>query len=206
VNVRIIAATNRNLEAAIADGSFREDLYYRLKVITIELPPLRDRRQDIPRLVDHFLTRFAIDMNIENPGITLEAKEMLTRRQWSGNVRELANTIQKALIFSRGWPIRPEDISLAIEEKNGNSFDPEQYYPEDAIRQWIRRVLLSGKNENIFDCLQEYFSSTVIEEALNITGGKRSNSAKLLGISRPTIQAKIKKYRLKLETSVKAES
>jgi two-component system nitrogen regulation response regulator GlnG len=130
VNVRIIAATNRNLEAAIADGFFREDLYYRLKVITIELPPLRDRRQDIPRLVDHFLSRFAIDMNIDNPGITLEAKEMLTRRQWSGNVRELANAIQKALIFSRGWPIRPEDISLAIEEKNEVSFDPEQYYPE----------------------------------------------------------------------------
>ena len=104
VDVRIIAATNRDLEAALAEGRFREDLYYRLKVVTIWLPPLRERAGDIPLLADYFLARFAAEMEVENPGIAEEAKAMLGSHSWPGNVRELANTLQKALIFSRGCP------------------------------------------------------------------------------------------------------
>jgi len=206
VNVRIIAATSRDLESAIADGSFREDLYYRLKVVTIKLPPLRERLQDIPRLIDHFLARFSRDMNLDNPGMTLEAKEIVSRYNWSGNVRELSNAIQKALIFSRGCPIRPEDITHAIEKKNGAHESAEEGYPGEITRQWIRRVLLSKKFENMFDYLNDHFYSAVIGEALEITGGNKSIAAKLLGLSRPTIQTKIEKYRLKVETSVKQDN
>jgi len=205
VDVRIIAATNRDLETAIAEGCFREDLYYRLKVVTIWLPPLRERQQDIPRLVDHFLARFARDMNLDNPGMTLEAKEMLNRYHWPGNVRELSNAIQKALIFSRGYPIRPEDISQAIEEKNAVTGRAEDHCPGEAIRQWVRTALLSGNNENVFDSLQDRFASVVIGEALDIAGGNRSRAAKLLGLSRPTLLARIEKYHLKVETSVRTE-
>ena len=206
VNVRIIAATNRDLESAIADGSFREDLYYRLKVVTIRLPPLRERLQDIPRLIDHFLARFSRDMNVDNPGMTLEAKEIVSRYHWSGNVRELSNAIQKALIFSRGCPIRPEDITHVIEKRIEVYESADEGYPEEATQQWVRRVLLSKRYESVFDYLNDRFSSTVIGEALKITGGNKSITAKLLGLSRPTIQAKIDKYRLKVETYVKEES
>ena len=206
VNVRIIAATSRDLESAIADGSFREDLYYRLKVVTIRIPPLRERLQDIPRLIDHFLARFSRDMNVDNPGMTLEAKEIVSRYHWSGNVRELSNAIQRALIFSRGCPIRLEDIAHAIEKKSEAYESADEGYPEETTRQWIRRVLLSKKYENVFDYLNDRFSSTVIGAALEITGGNKSIAAKLLGLSRPTVQAKIEKYRLKVETYVKEEN
>ncbi|MFH0729144.1 MAG: sigma-54 dependent transcriptional regulator [Pseudomonadota bacterium] len=206
VNVRIIAATNRDLESAIADGSFREDLYYRLRVVTIRIPPLRERMQDVPRLIDHFLARFSRDMNVDNPGMTLEAKEIVSRYHWSGNVRELSNAIQKALIFSRGCPIRPEDITHAIEKKGAVYENAGEGYPEEPTAQWIRKVLLSKKHENVFDYLNDRFSGTIIGAALEITGGNKSIAAKLLGLSRPTIQAKIEKYHLKVETYVKAQN
>ena len=206
VNVRIIAATNRDLESAIADGSFREDLYYRLKVVTIRLPSLRERPQDIPRLIDHFLARFSRDMNVDNPGMTLEAKEIVSHYNWSGNVRELSNAIQKALIFSRGCPIRPEDIAHVIEKKSEAHESIDEGYFEEITQQWIRRVLVSKKYGNAFDYLNDRFSSTVMGAALEITGGNKSIAAKLLGLSRPTVQAKIEKYRLKVETSVKEEN
>ena len=114
VDVRIIAATNRDLEAALEAGRFREDLYYRLKVVTITLPPLRERTSDIPLLTDYFLARHADQAGMGSPGITPEAREVLKGNPWPGNIRELSNTIQKVLIFNRGAPIRAEDVSQAI--------------------------------------------------------------------------------------------
>ena len=105
VDVRVIAATNRDLEAALTEGRFREDLYYRLKVVTMFLPPLRERTGDTAILADHFLKRFSREMGVDCPGISEEAKAVMESYSWPGNVRELANTIQKALIFSRGAPI-----------------------------------------------------------------------------------------------------
>jgi len=203
VDVRIIAATNRDLEAGLTEGKFREDLYYRLKVVTIRLPPLRERLQDIPRLTDYFLERFARELDIDNPGMTGESKGLLTNYHWPGNVRELANTIQKALIFSRGYPIRPENISQVIE---GDMILREEE-PQDngTFRQWARKALMSETGEDRFDALLEQVACVLISEALEITGGNRSRAAKLLGLSRPTLQSKIERYRIKLETSVKLE-
>ncbi|MBU1004170.1 MAG: sigma-54 dependent transcriptional regulator [Proteobacteria bacterium] len=124
VDVRIIAATNRDLEAAVADGRFREDLYYRLKVVTLHLPPLRERIEDIPLLVDYFLTRFAREMDGENPGLTSDGLARLTGHSWPGNVRELSNTLKNALIFSRGAPLDGDEVARALESHEGTPQGP----------------------------------------------------------------------------------
>ncbi len=204
VDVRIIAATNRDLEAALAEGRFREDLYYRLKVVSLWLPPLRERVSDIPLLTDYFLSRFSAEMNVTNPGITDEARYLLSNYPWPGNVRELANALQKALIFSRGCPLCPEDVSRAIRGE-GTGSGAEDSTTTEAIRQWIRKVLATQPGENVFDSLMDRFAELLITEALNLTSGNRTRAARLLGLSRPTLQSRIEKYRLTIETSVKGD-
>ncbi len=204
VDVRIIAATNRDLETALAQGRFREDLYYRLKVVTVWLPPLRERTQDITLLAEYFLARFAKEMGMGNPGTTAEARLLLQNYQWPGNVRELANAMQKAMIFSRGYPIHPEDLSRAIGgESLGREVADQQ--ADEIVRQWVRQSLAAGDGKDVFETCMDHFASLLISEALDLTGGNRSRAAKLLGISRPTLLSKIDKYRLKVETSIKLE-
>jgi nitrogen regulation protein NR(I) len=203
VDVRIIAATNRDLEAALAEGRFREDLYYRLKVVTLWTPPLRDRTEDIPLLADYFLSRFAKEMEIANPGMQKEAKSLLKNHPWQGNVRELSNAIQKALIFSRGGPIGLEDISKVIQSER--SVQEAVGTVNEAISQWIRTMLLSGVSKDMYNTLMDQFAKTVIAEALQLTDGNRSRAAAMLGISRPTLLSKIDKFQLKTETSVRGD-
>ena len=204
VDVRIIAATNRNLEEDITHGKFREDLYYRLKVVTIWLPQLSKRPEDIPLLTEYFLSRYAADTGMVNPGITDDAKDILAGYNWPGNVRELSNTIHKALIFNRGGPLSAEDICRSMDEKapNGISVSDDENMDE-LLRHWVRHLLISKNVENKFDTSIDRFSAILVSEALNLSSGNRSRAAKLLGISRPTLHAKIEKYELKLETSVK---
>lgn len=204
VDVRIIAATNRDLEAALAAGRFREDLYYRLKVVTLWLPALRDRPDDIPLLADYFLARFAQELDLDSPGMTAEARALLDTYQWPGNVRELANAIQKALIFSRGYPIRPEALSQAIGVERGVTVVSDKDALE-TIRKWVRQELVTDAGENKFEALIDRFANVLISEALDLTEGNRSRAARLLGLSRPTLQAKIEKYRLKVETLIKTD-
>ncbi|MCF8025919.1 MAG: sigma-54 dependent transcriptional regulator [Desulfobacteraceae bacterium] len=203
VDVRIIAATNRDLERALEEERFRQDLYYRLKVVSVELPPLRDRKDDIRLLTDYFLTRFSREMNIGNPGIAPEARKMLDRHSWPGNVRELGNAIKKALIFSRGYPIQPKEVEQAISEREQDAGAAAEGSLESLGRQWIREMLASGASPDMFNFLMDRFGSLVVSEALNMSGGNRSRAAKILGMSRPTLQARIEKYNLSLKTSVK---
>jgi DNA-binding NtrC family response regulator len=204
VDVRIIAATNRNLEKAIEEGRFREDLYYRLKVVTINLPPLRERESDIPLLTEYFMLRFSLALDMDNPGITTQAKQALLGHLWPGNIRELANILQKALIFNRGAPIGEEDIQQAISESETKSPTPEK--TDRLIRQWARELLSAGGHKNLFDTWMDRIAGILISEALNVTGGNRSRAAKLLGLSRPTLHSKIEKYNLQFETSVSEKS
>ena len=205
VNVRIIAATNRDLESAIVQGRFREDLYYRLKVVSIFLPPLKDRLEDIPALTDFFLARYSQEAKVENPGITKKAKAFLATHLWKGNVRELGNTIQKTLIFNRGAAICKEDVLQAIQGNNvcnSINFDKD----EQAIHQWVRKMLTSPSSEKRFEECIDRFANIIISEALNFTDGNRSQAAKLLGLSRPTLHSKIEKFGLELKTSVKEDA
>lgn len=118
-NVRVLAATNRNLESAIANGGFRADLYYRLNVVSIYVPPLRERRDDIPLLVDYFLGRFAEELNLDKPLLADDAMQLLTEYSWPGNVRELEHRIRRAVIFTRGYPIQAADLSPAQASADG---------------------------------------------------------------------------------------
>ncbi len=204
VDVRIIAATNRDLEAGIAAGRFREDLYFRLKVVTIGLPLLNKRAADIPLLVDYFLPRFASDLGINNPGITEEAKRVLVNYPWPGNVRELANILQKTLIFNRGTPIGTDDVTRAISGKMAVKEDGRAGSSREII-DLIREELSSKNKGNVFDSCMDQFAGILIREALNITGGNRTKAARLLGLSRPTLHSRIEKYKIHLETSVKDE-
>lgn len=205
VNVRIIAATNRNLEDAVSGGRFREDLYYRLKVVTLWLPPLRERKKDIPLLANYFLARFAADMGVTNPGLTEDAKNACCEYSWPGNIRELANALQKALIFNRGCPFDRNDILRGIGKENHTANKAEKIVEEridEVIEQWIHRKMETTASGRLFDELMDNFASKVIREALNFTEGNRTRAAKLLGLSRPTLLSRIEKYGLKIKTSV----
>ncbi|MFH1479691.1 MAG: sigma-54 dependent transcriptional regulator [Pseudomonadota bacterium] len=204
VDVRIIAATNRDLEAALSEGRFREDLYYRLKVVTILLPPLREKSTDIPLLTEYYLSRYAQEVGVDNPGIAKEAVGALNNYSWPGNVRELANTIQKILIFNRGTPISAEDVTQTISGKRLIK-ENDAETSDQVIRKWAKETLTTKSKENMFDSSMDRFASILISEALNLTGGNRSQAAKLLGLSRPTLHSKIEKYNLKFETLVKDE-
>ena len=201
VDVRILAATNRDLEAALAQGRFREDLYYRLKVVTIALPPLRQRRDDIPLLTDFFLARYAAELGMDNPGIAPDALATISSHQWPGNVRELSNTLQKALIFSRGAPIRAEDVIQALSAEKVPR-EPDSRATEDIIRRWMRGAMTSTADPDTFEKIMDHLAGILVGEALNLTDGNRSRAAELLGLSRPTLHSKIEKYGLKLKTSV----
>jgi len=201
VDVRIIAATNRDLETLMTESQFREDLYYRLKVITIGLPPLRERITDIPLLTDYFLDRFAQELGIDNPGITREALAMLAENPWPGNVRELANALQKTLIFNRGAPIGPQDLRTALAGIGAPSKAAAGSL-ESEVRRWFRDAAKARRTENLYEDCMDFFSRVIVHEALSYTDGNRSRAAKLLGVSRPTLHAKIDKYHLRIETSV----
>jgi len=204
VDVRIIAATNKDLKTAITEGSFRNDLYYRLKVVTISLPPLRERVEDIPLLADYFLALFARERDTVNPRLTKDAKTVLSNHTWPGNIRELANTLQKILIFNRGAPITSEDIALALSDK-GLGKEKVLEKGDEALRKWVREILTDGSEKHVLDACKDHLEGILIEEALSLTGYNRSSTAKLLGLSRPTLYAKIDKYHLKIGGSVTEE-
>lgn len=174
VDFRLIAATNKDLEALVAEGRFREDLYYRINVFSITIPPLRERREDIPLLAEHFLKKFAQSMNKPILGISPEALALLEHYDWPGNVRELQNAIERAVLVCRGREIRPEDLPLQVNEARG---------------QTMGKTLAEVERQHIQRILQE-------------TRWNISQAARLLGIDRVTLYNKIRKYHLKPDSSV----
>lgn len=200
VDVRIIAATHQNLEKAIEKGKFREDLYFRLKVVTIELPPLRDRKEDIPDLIAYFLNKYAMTLKTANPGILEEALTLLNGYEWPGNVRELGNLIQKVLIFNRGAPIAAAELAQIIHRRNAD--EQSSKIPMETIREWVRQKMAREPDTCRFDDIMDIISGIIISEALMSTDGNRTQAAKLLGMSRPTLHAKIEKYNIRMKTLV----
>lgn len=195
VDVRILAATNKDLEAAVTEGTFREDLYYRLRVVTLTMPPLRDRKDDIGPLVNYLLTRLSLEMSITNPGITIDTIEKISHYDWPGNIRELGNTLRKTLIFNRGAPILPEDITFpsVVQTRTAQDDNPDM---SSSVQSWVRTILESGSQKKSYDYCIDLVGSLLIQEALALTKGNRSHAAKLLGISRPTLHARLDKYHI----------
>lgn len=206
VDVRIIAATNRNLEEAVHSGRFREDLYYRLNVVSIHLPPLRERREDIPHLVRHFVRRLSRAMDCPAPEVTPEALERFQLHLWPGNVRELANLVQKILIFNQGGSITAQEIDAALEGAGvagGNGVPGgaargggHEAGEPTALDAYVRSMLSHNPGEKVFDTLMDEMGAMIVREALALCAGNRSRTARMLGLSRPTLLAKIDKYGL----------
>ncbi|MBU1249071.1 MAG: sigma-54 dependent transcriptional regulator [Proteobacteria bacterium] len=199
VDVRILAATNRDLEAAVADGRFREDLYYRLKVVALHSPPLRERGDDIRLLAEYFLAQHAKTVGMNNPGLAPEALDLLSAYPWPGNVRELANCLHKAVIFSRGGPIRGEEMAAILE---GPERATRTLSGADALEQWVLTALNRHAGDNALETITDHVASMTVRLALTATGGNRTRAAKLLGISRPTLVAKISKYDLRIDARI----
>jgi two-component system NtrC family response regulator/two-component system nitrogen regulation response regulator GlnG len=215
VDVRIIAATNRDLEEAVGAGRFREDLYFRLNVVSIHLPPLRERSEDIPLLVRHFVRRLSrggdssappvpsvspVPPAPPAPEVTPGALERLKVHLWPGNVRELANLLQKILIFNRGGPVSAADIDSALDGNSQQSVffpSPQNAEKEEPpLAAHVRHTLRRKAGEKIFDALMNEMGSMTIREALALCSGNRSRTARMLGLSRPTLLAKMEKYGL----------
>jgi two-component system NtrC family response regulator len=172
-DVRIISATNRDLEARVREGAFREDLFYRLNVVTMSIPPLRDRKDDIPPLIDYFLQKFSSE-NGKEKSISREARDLLMKYEYPGNVRELENIIERSTVISRDGIISTDDLPF---RDNGNS---------------AGRRFEGSMKESI-----EALESQMIRGAMQRSGSNQSKAADILGISERMLRYKLKKYNLK---------
>jgi two-component system nitrogen regulation response regulator GlnG len=187
-DVRIIAATHQDLEAKIAQGSFREDLFHRLNVINISLPSLRERAEDIPLLARHFLKQAAVDMGLEEKRLRPETLEILRKMPWPGNVRQLQNLCQHICVMAPGEQIFPQDLP-AESLKN-----PAQAVPggwPEALSLWARDAITSGKPDLMSEARQQ-LEDVMFSCALEHTNGRRMDAAKLLGVGRNTLTRKLK--------------
>lgn len=179
VDVRVISATNRDLEDMIRKGTFREDLFYRLNVISIKIPPLRERKSDIPPLVSYFISKYAKENNKEVENLSKEAMDVLIKYNYPGNVRELENAIERAVIMSRGKVITLDDLPIHIK---ASKYDSKQDYE------------LKGET---LDEIVENVERQLIASALVKANGNQSKAAEILGINERNLRYKIKKYGMK---------
>ena len=170
VDFRIICATNEDLEKLVAEGRFRQDLYYRINVFSITLPSLRERREDIPTLARHFMDKLAMKMDKRVSDISPEANRKLMAHDWPGNVRELANAIERAMVVTRAGVIRPEDLPFSVPEANSAA---------------------APAGDSLADMEKAHIAIILTRTRWNIT-----QAADLLQIDRATIYNKIKKYGL----------
>ncbi len=177
-NVRIVAATNRDLEAMVRDGSFREDFYYRLNVVAIRIPPLRERREDIAPLIDLFVQRIAAENGKRITGVSREAMDKLMKYNWSGNVRELENVIQQSVVLCRNEIIITDDLPLRIHELRSE---------QDSF------AIMAG---TFLEKVEAYEKSLIVA-ALHEAGNVQTRAAELLGIGERHLRYKLKKYGMK---------
>jgi two-component system nitrogen regulation response regulator GlnG len=189
-DVRIIAATHQDLEAKVVEGSFREDLYHRLNVIFIALPPLRDRVEDIPLLARRFLVQVARELGLEEKRLRPETVRILEQLPWPGNVRQLLNLCRQLCVMAPGDQIFPEDLPAEIRMQASRQAQGDQW--SDLLRKWGRRQLATGTT-GLVSVAQEEMERVLIECALEQTGGQRQKAAELLGLGRNTLTRKLQK-------------
>jgi DNA-binding NtrC family response regulator len=178
VDFRLIAATNRDLEREVSEGRFREDLYYRLKVVTLRIPPLRERPGDIPQLADHFLQIFCQEHGKPTMRLSPEALEVLSRFPWPGNVRELRNVMESVVVFHQSEVIQPADLPVEVRESSALAA------PGSPVQA------AAGEPRTMADIERQ-----AILETLDRTGGHRARAADILGIGLRTLQRKLKEYK-----------
>ncbi len=196
VDVRIIAATHQNLENLVKSGAFREDLFHRLNVIRIHLPALRERREDIPLLMKHFLESAAKELSVEAKMLLPETEEFLSQMEWPGNVRQLENTARWLTVMASGQEIHIDDLPTELRE----SESPSVFYDDwrQLLRAWARKRLQEGC-EGLLNEAGPDFETVMIETALEHTAGRRQDAARLLGWGRNTLTRKIKELNLDID-------
>ncbi len=193
VNVRVIAATHQNLEERVRLGQFREDLYHRLNVIRIHLPPLRKRREDIPLLLSYFLQEAARDLEVEPKKVSAEAQAFLCQLQWPGNVRQIENLCRWLTVMAAGREVLLSDLPVELRQ---GSVDPQPASDwEQALRAWATQSFARG-DSGILERALPAFERTLIETALQRTGGRRQDAARLLGWGRNTLTRKINELKM----------
>ncbi|GAB4488968.1 MAG: nitrogen fixation sigma-54 dependent transcriptional regulator GnfM [Thermodesulfovibrionales bacterium] len=191
-DVRIIGATNRDLSAAVSDGSFREDLYYRFNVVQIKLPPLRERKEDIPLLVKAFLAEAAEKLETGAKELSKEARALLLKYDWPGNVRELENVIKRACVLSNGTIIEKKD--LLLEEEQTYSI---KEFLEEKLKRYLTGMTKAA-NCHLYDTVLSEVEKALISIVLRETNGNQLRTAAVLGINRNTLRSKIREYKIKL--------
>ena len=206
VDVRVIAATHRELERAIEEKKFREDLYHRLNEAVISIPALRERKEDIPELVNYFIQRQAAELGTKVPALLPEDEvmEMLKQRPWPGNVRELKNLVHKALLAARGYAITPEIICKALEQTSlGRESTPRRTRvraePVPTLAGRIAQLLSAaerGEETDVQEKLHSWAEAEIYRQALRLARGDRDKAAVSLGVSRSTVEARMGQYGL----------
>jgi transcriptional regulator with GAF, ATPase, and Fis domain len=192
VDVRLVAATNTDLKKEIAEGGFREDLYYRLNVVPIRLPPLRERREDIPLLVQHFVDKFNARLHKSVSGAEPAALDALSNHLWPGNIRELENVIERAVLFCDGTALRLSDLPAEIQRIEERRPDA----PPSVRPQRTSSGLNDGLKEQVKAAMSR-LERELIVKALEQTGGNVTHAARLLKISRKGLQLKMKELGLR---------
>ena len=194
VDTRVIAATHRDLEHAIAERAFREDLFYRLNVVTITVPPLRQRTDDIPDLVRYFLARHGSDLGVERPAVQPDALEKLSQQPWPGNVRELENTTRKALLLARGYPIGSAEIERTLSGARAGAAPT-----SSAVAEYVAQLLGEaerGETAAVRDVAIAALERELFAQAIKLAHGNQTKAARWLGISRITMREKLAQFGL----------
>lgn len=194
IDVRVVAATHRDLETAIQERSFREDLFYRLNVVTINLPPLHERKEDIPELARYFLKKYASEAGVAAPSITPEAIAILQQQQWPGNVRELENTVRQALLLAREYTISAEHVKEVLgksRRSGGTHVASHAVYITDLLDRVER-----GEVTNAFARMLEDLEPELYSQAIERARGNQTKAAEWLGITRLKMREKLKEFGL----------
>jgi two-component system nitrogen regulation response regulator GlnG len=194
-DVRVIAATNRELEKMVAEGTFRGDLYYRLNVYTIRIPPLRDRGEDLPLLVNHFVRRFGRELGKEVRDVSPEGLEVLRRYPWPGNVRELQSVVKQTLLETTGPVVLPEFLPAAVRKGEGGTAG-EASFDFGGLTAYVEDQL-KGSSTNLYADYQRLTDRHLLALVLRHTGGNLSGASRALGITRATLRAKLAALGLK---------
>ena len=189
VDVRVIAATHRDLETAIKQKLFREDLYYRLSVVVIPLPALRERKEDIPELVEYLLHKYATELGVEHPSIQAEAIDFLGAQTWPGNVRELENVIRKVLLLSQGYTVNVDHVRSAL-SRTASPTEP----ADRTLSEFVDELLAAAQRGELEDAHARLLQATekeLFHRAIQLAHGNQAKAARWVGVSRLTMREKL---------------
>lgn len=189
VDVRVMAATNRDLEDMVAKGKFREDLYYRLNLIHLHLPPLRERKEDIPYIVECIVNKYNQKLSKSIAGASKEYMEVLKDQRWEGNIRELENTVVRSMILCRDNILTVNDLTFLREKRVKPQI-------EDNFEEILKNRVLASLEEGSIEEIKEKIDKIIVQTALEYTKHNQVKASQLLGINRATLRKKIQKYGL----------